>query len=61
MDLYTEQSGLMAHFFKKIYDWCPAINTDSGGWQDYRQWKNYIARADNLYKFTNYKYNPVIN
>ena len=21
--------------------------------------KNYIARADNIYKFTNYKFNPV--
>ena len=51
-----------ALFFQKyLLDWCPAVNTLSWRWVAGLQTigKNYIARADNIYKFTNYKYNPV--
>jgi len=48
-------------FQKNLLDWCPAVNTLSWRWVAGLQTigKNYIARADNIYKFTNYKYNPV--
>ena len=51
-----------ALFFQKyLLDWCPAVNTLSWRWVAGLQTigKNYIARADNIYKFTNCKYNPV--
>ena len=48
-------------FQKNLLDWCPAVNTLSWRWVAGLQTigKNYIARADNIYKFTNYKFNPV--
>ncbi len=51
-----------ANFFQKyLLDWCPAVNTLSWRWVAGLQTigKNYIARADNIKKFTNYKFNPV--
>ena len=48
-------------FQKNLLDWCPAVNTLSWRWVAGLQTigKNYIARADNIYNFTNYKFNPV--
>tara|TARA_S200000501_G_C20837030_1_gene749829 strand:- start:49 stop:1200 length:1152 start_codon:yes stop_codon:yes gene_type:complete len=51
-----------AIFFQKyLLDWCPAVNTLSWRWVAGLQTigKNYIARADNINKFTNFKFNPV--
>ena len=54
--------GLMARFFSKkftrLVPCCKYIELEMGG-RITNYWKNYIARADNIYKFTNYKFNPV--